>query len=113
MTLHAEQGTILVQLVYATPQCVWRHDMRMPQGCSAGQAVDASPFASQFPEYPHHAPAIGIYGQTCTRDSILADGDRVEIYRPLSFDPMESRRRRAAHRPIRHNAKPMATEEKQ
>jgi putative ubiquitin-RnfH superfamily antitoxin RatB of RatAB toxin-antitoxin module len=28
----------------------------------------------------------------------LADGDRVEIYRGLSFDPMESRRRRAEHR---------------
>ncbi|WP_195843344.1 RnfH family protein, partial [Bordetella pertussis] len=28
-------------------------------------------------------------------DAPLADGDRVEIYRGLSFDPKESRRRRA------------------
>ncbi|WP_195846919.1 RnfH family protein, partial [Bordetella pertussis] len=31
-------------------------------------------------------------------DAPLADGDRVEIYRGLSFDPKESRRRRAEHR---------------
>ena len=29
---------------------------------------------------------------------LRAAGDRVEIYRPLNFDPMESRRRRAVHR---------------
>jgi uncharacterized protein len=28
----------------------------------------------------------------------LADGDRVEIYRPLAIDPKEARRRRAKSR---------------
>ncbi|HUH59936.1 MAG TPA: RnfH family protein [Candidimonas sp.] len=105
MMPHAEQDTILIQLVYATPQRIWRHDMRVCRGCSAGQAIDASPFAAEFPEYAHHVPAIGIYGQACARERVLDDGDRIEIYRPLSFDPMESRRRRAAHRPILRNAK--------
>src|SRR3546814_10501406 len=41
---------------------------------------------------------VGVYGQECTLDRVLTDGDRVEIYRPLVFDPMESRRRRALHR---------------
>lgn len=109
----AGPDSILIQLVYATKERVWRHDMRVPKGCTAGQAVDASPFAAQFPSYPHHALDMGIFGQTCARNSILANGDRVEIYRPLSFDPMESRRRRAAHRPIGRSAKPMATEENQ
>jgi putative ubiquitin-RnfH superfamily antitoxin RatB of RatAB toxin-antitoxin module len=39
---------------------------------------------------------IGVYGRRCEADTPLCDGDRVEIYRPLNFDPMESRRRRAA-----------------
>jgi putative ubiquitin-RnfH superfamily antitoxin RatB of RatAB toxin-antitoxin module len=111
MTLHAEQDTLRIQLVYATPQRVWRYDMCVPAGYSAGQAIDTSPFATEFPEYPHHALAIGIYGQACTRETVLSDGDRVEVYRSLTFDPMESRRRRAAHRPILRNAK--ATEREQ
>jgi hypothetical protein len=30
-----------------------------------------------------------------TLDTVLRDGDRVEIYRPLLADPKETRRRRA------------------
>jgi len=29
-------------------------------------------------------------------DSVLSDGDRVEIYRPLQVDPKQARRLRAA-----------------
>jgi putative ubiquitin-RnfH superfamily antitoxin RatB of RatAB toxin-antitoxin module len=28
-------------------------------------------------------------------DRVLEEGDRVELYRPLTLDPMEARRRRA------------------
>ncbi len=41
---------------------------------------------------------MGVYGQRCRDDYILADGDRLELYRPLQFDPKESRRRRAMHK---------------
>ena len=37
----------------------------------------------------------GIYGELRPRGTILRDGDRVEIYRPLPTDPKESRRARA------------------
>lgn len=39
--------------------------------------------------------AFGIFGQQVPLDHPLADGDRVEIYRPLAMDPKEARRRRA------------------
>ncbi len=38
---------------------------------------------------------VGIFGEVCGRDRVLADGDRVEVYRALRNDPKESRRRRA------------------
>jgi len=38
---------------------------------------------------------VGIYGRRVTLDHRLADGDRVELYRPLRADPKEARRRRA------------------
>lgn len=41
---------------------------------------------------------LGIYGGRVALDARLADGDRVEIYRPLRADPKEARRRRALSR---------------
>lgn len=38
----------------------------------------------------------GIYGRECSPDAPVADGDRVELYRPLLDDPKTIRRRRAA-----------------
>ncbi len=42
--------------------------------------------------------AVGIHGRRVTLDTPLADGDRVEIYRPLRVDPKEARRQRALRR---------------
>jgi uncharacterized protein len=41
---------------------------------------------------------VGIFGESCERDAVPRDGDRIEIYRPLRSDPKESRRARAAAR---------------
>jgi len=41
------------------------------------------------------AQAFGIFGKRARLDQPLAEGDRVEIYRPLAMDPKEARRRRA------------------
>lgn len=40
----------------------------------------------------HKAWYVGIYSTKQRADTILADGDRVEIYRPLSDDPMSRRK---------------------
>lgn len=36
-----------------------------------------------------------IFGQRAQSDTVLQDGDRVELLRPLQADPKEARRRRA------------------
>lgn len=89
---------INVQIVYAQADSVWRAALTLPAGSTVGQALDASGFARSNPAYPQDALAVGIYGQACTVERLLIQGDRIEIYRPLNFDPMESRRRRAQHR---------------
>lgn len=90
-------GVVHVRLVYARPGLVWRRKLRLPAGATVGDALEAGRFAEQMPGQGE-AVSYGIFGQACREDHVLADGDRVEIYRPLAFDPMESRRRRAAHR---------------
>lgn len=42
--------------------------------------------------------AVGIYGRRATLDTRLAEGDRVEVYRPLRTEPPAARRRRSLSR---------------
>ncbi|HWK62981.1 MAG TPA: RnfH family protein [Eoetvoesiella sp.] len=94
----AGPAAMTVQVVYARPGAVWHKTLALPPGATLGQALEASGFAEAFPDAAAGRPAAGIYGQACSEERVLADGDRIEIYRPLVFDPMESRRRRALHR---------------
>jgi putative ubiquitin-RnfH superfamily antitoxin RatB of RatAB toxin-antitoxin module len=45
-------------------------------------------------DIPWDYAAVGIFGERKPRDALLQDGDRVEIYRPLTLDPRERRRQR-------------------
>jgi hypothetical protein len=39
--------------------------------------------------------ATGVWGQRCERSAVPREGDRIELYRPLSADPRAQRRARA------------------
>lgn len=90
--------TVTVTVVYAEPHRVWQKVLAVPVGADVQTVLQRSGFAQAFPGYPVDAPAVGIFGRRCGLDETVSEADRIEIYRPLSFDPMESRRRRAAHR---------------
>lgn len=44
---------------------------------------------------------VGIYGKLKPRDTVLREGDRIELYRALKADPKEARRLRAHKNPIK------------
>lgn len=83
-----------VEVVYALAdeQIVVR--LALPEGATAADAVERSGLPARFPEIAAGAK-LGIYGRIAAADTRLADGDRVEIYRPLIADPKQARRRRA------------------
>ncbi len=87
-----------VRIAFAAPTRLWQRTLDVPEGATAGQALALSGFADEFPEFTDHPPAMGVYGERCDARRVLREDDRVELYRPLVFDPLESRRRRAAHR---------------
>ncbi|WP_243410919.1 RnfH family protein [Pusillimonas noertemannii] len=91
-------GTVQVSVVYAECGNAWQTKLAVPEGTDVGTVFRLSGFAEAFPDYPSEAPAVGIFGRRCHLEEPVAEGDRIEIYRPLDFDPMESRRRRAEHR---------------
>lgn len=89
---------VRVQVCYALRDGVWQCDLALAPGATIAQALAASGFDRQFPDLDPWVLGVGIYGRLAAPDTALADGDRVEIYRALSFDPKESRRRRVEHR---------------
>jgi len=93
-----DSTALCVTVVYALPERSWQKSLQVPAGATLWQVVQASGFARQFPDVDVRTLSLGVYGERSAAHRIVADGDRVEIYRPLYFDPMESRRRRAAHR---------------
>jgi len=49
---------------------------------------------------------VGVWGRLRPLEAALADGDRVEVYRPLQVEPMEARRARARRDAARVDRKP-------
>ncbi len=94
----AEVAMLKVQVCYALPDRAFIADVSLPAGATLRQAVDASGLLQQHPDIDLDQQRLGIYGKVKTSDAMLRDGDRVEVYRPLQADPMETRRRRAKHK---------------
>lgn len=84
-----------VEVVYALPQGEDAAFVDLARGRTALAAVRASGLLERHPEIDLGRCKLGIYGKVVDPNAPLADGDRVEIYRPLALDPKEARRRRA------------------
>lgn len=87
---------ITIEIVFAAKNTFWQQTLTLPAGATVQEALEQSRLFHDHPEAQHLA--VGIFGERCHQDTRLQAGDRIEVYRPLVFDPMESRRRRAAHR---------------
>ena len=69
--------------------------LALPAPATALDAIRASGLFEGHPDLGLGEPLIGIWGRACVPETVLADGDRVEVYRPLTMDPNEARRLRA------------------
>lgn len=87
---------IAVEVVYAAgPHAHRVAALRLPAGASAAAAVEASGLLRQHADIAWPGAPLGVFGRRVAPETALNDGDRVEIYRPLTLDPKERRRRRA------------------
>jgi hypothetical protein len=69
--------------------------LELPAGSTAGEALARSGILALHPGLDPATCPIGIFGREVGRERVLADGDRVEVLRPLAEDPKERRRRLA------------------
>ncbi|PYA34892.1 RnfH family protein [Serratia marcescens] len=89
---------IQVEVVYALPERQYLRKVKLAEGSSVEQAIQASGLLELLElrqDIDLKSNKIGIYSRPAKLGDTLNDGDRVEIYRPLIADPKELRRQRA------------------
>ena len=87
-----------ITVCYALPDARFLVQLDVAADTTIAQAIAASGVLARFPEIDLTRNKLGLFGKLKPADTVLRDGDRIEIYRPLQADPMESRRRRARHK---------------
>jgi hypothetical protein len=88
--------SINVEVAYATPKKQIIRTVNIDPGTTIGAAIVQSGIMMDFPELELEDARVGLFGKAAAMTTVLFDGDRVEIYRPLIADPKEVRRKRAA-----------------
>jgi len=76
-----------VGIVYATPSRQFWMTLDLPEGARVRDLIERSGVLNRFPEIDLQQQKIGIFSKLTTLDAVLEDGDRVEIYRPITADP--------------------------
>jgi len=93
-----------VKVAYAAPGVEHLIDVVVPAGAVVRDAVTATDIIALAGIEPS-AVSYAIHGQRAHAATPLADGDRIELLRPLQADPKTTRRRRAASHPIAREAR--------
>jgi putative ubiquitin-RnfH superfamily antitoxin RatB of RatAB toxin-antitoxin module len=88
--------SINVEVAYATPEKQVIRAVNVDAGTTLGAAIVQSGIMLDFPDLELEDAKVGIFGKVAAMTTVLSEGDRVEIYRPLIADPKEVRRQRAA-----------------
>jgi hypothetical protein len=80
----------------AQQQYLWQltlaADARIADALEAARAAAGSAAA----QVPWDSAPVGIFGELRQRTDTFADGDRIELYRPLAQNPRERRRAEVA-----------------
>lgn len=90
-------GKLRVEVAYATPERQEILSLEVPEGTTLLQVVEQSGICDRFPEIDLQAQAVGIFGRVVKAPATqeIREGQRVEIYRPLTIDPKQARLNRA------------------
>lgn len=89
-----------VQVAYADSTGQYLVDVALMPNMTARQALAASGLLEKLPQ--GMALVVGIFGHKIDDIDahIMQAGERLEIYRPLTIDPMAVRRKRAEAYPV-------------
>jgi len=92
-----------IDVVYATADAQDCVALELPEAATAADAIRRSGLVAAW-KLDLAGLAFAVRGRVVAADARLADGDRIELLRPVSVDPKDVRRRRAARRSRRKTA---------
>jgi putative ubiquitin-RnfH superfamily antitoxin RatB of RatAB toxin-antitoxin module len=87
-----------IEIAYALPHIQTLKQLNVPTGCTVERAIKLSGIIDQFTDIDLTKNKVGIFGKLTHLDSLLQPHDRIEIYRPITVDPKDARRKRAKKR---------------
>jgi putative ubiquitin-RnfH superfamily antitoxin RatB of RatAB toxin-antitoxin module len=89
---------VKIEVVYALAHEVDAVSVEAEAGATLRHVIAASGMLARHPEIDLGRQPVGVHGEVRPLESTAAEGDRIEIYRPLALDPKEARRKRAKSR---------------
>ena len=88
-----------MEVAYALREKQMLIALEIGEGATVRDAIDSSGVLEYVTPGGAIEGRVGIFGRRVGLETVLGDGDRVEIYRPLIADPKEARRNRAQRAP--------------
>jgi len=83
---------IKIETAYALPDVQYLFEEAVEQGSTVEQALASSKLLKELPGIS--TEKVGIFGKLVNQDTVLREGDRIEVYRPLKADPRDRRRQK-------------------
>jgi putative ubiquitin-RnfH superfamily antitoxin RatB of RatAB toxin-antitoxin module len=85
-----------IAIAYAVPgrQVLITHNVA--EGTTLQAAIESSGILEQLPHVDLQKNKVGIFGKAKPLDTELAEGDRIEIYFPVTVDPKTLSKRKPA-----------------
>ncbi|MCF6775752.1 RnfH family protein [Thiotrichales bacterium 19X7-9] len=84
-----------VEVCYALPKMQHLISVTFKDGMTIREVILTSDILNDIAELKLDELIVGIFSKKKQLDDLVNAGDRIEIYRPLTIDPMEARRIRA------------------
>ena len=91
-----------VLLVWAWPQSAGEISVDMIQGATIRDILDSARAAQDLPpEIAGELAGYGVWGRARQDSFLVRDQDRIELYRALTADPKEARRKRVSAKKVK------------
>jgi len=85
-----------IGVAYSEPTNQTWLSIEVPDDATVQAAIEKSGILNMFPNIDLATQKVGVFGKLVKLDAALRPGDRVEIYRAITCNPMEVPRRNGA-----------------
>jgi len=83
-----------ISVSYAHPEKPAWMRLDVDEGCTLRAAIERSGILARYEDIDLERNKVGIFGKIKPLETLLAEGDRVEIYQPIVIDPKTAPRRK-------------------